>query len=694
MPQWLNLKTGTLVIGALFALLAGIAYALIEIQRDIPASVTVQLRVPDGVEVYSNAELTQTADLLDFGVVELDVFGTPSGDTPVPLWVANLSNSNISLRVVDDFLIGEVLIGFGGAELRPSPEHAIVLEPGQVMDGQVALTFSEVVGGPHQFNVSFVAEGPIVPTPTPTPTPTRGPTPTPQLPDATLTIAHDASVQNLDIEFAAGGGDGAKEAARNLQSSLLRHARVPLSDGNSRMNVNEFEPLLAESWSFSADGSTITVNMRPGVLSERGNELTAADVRFFVDRSFHTQRVWAFIWRSLGVTDPEQVVVTDKYSLDFNLPTFNSVFMHAFTIFFTVQDSVTMLEHATVDDPFGIEWGEVNSAGFGPYKLSELKVGELTEFEPNPFFYRGRPQVVRAIQLTVPEPSVRASLLEAGTVDIAWGLTADQLASLVGKPGVKVLVEPNNLVGQENVMVLNNGRPPFDDTRVRKAIAHAIPYDVLTRGVFRGNATKQNFLLRPIDFGAFPANREFYGQDTPRAADLLAQAGYGLGNPLSFTVLVSDQSPDTGLGSLVAIQTALSDIGVNMDIDIITQANLGGQRFQRPLPYDALWDDSNRALIPNGLYTYTHFYQPTGISCCNFADYNNADIVTLLQSAVQAQDPDEQRARIQEIQEIIMADLPIVPVVYGLHRVAVRENISGIVWEANAWAHWADIVKR
>ena len=131
-----------------------------------------------------------------------------------------------------------------------------------------------------------------------------------------------------------------------------------------------------------------------------------------------------------------------------------------------------------------------------------------------------------------------------------------------------------------------------------------------------------------------------------------------------------------------------------MGIDIVTQANLGGQRFQRPLPYDATWDDSNRALIPNGLYTYTHFFQPTGISCCNFADYNNADIVPMLQAAVQALDPAEQIARIQEIQEIIMADLPYVPVAYAMHRLAVRENISGIVWEGDAWAYWADIVKR
>ena len=159
MQKWLNLKAWALVIGVLSATSIGIAFALIEFQRDLPASVTVQLRVPDGIEVYLDAELTQTADLLDFGVLEVDVFGTSSGDTPVPLWVTNLSNSNVSLRVVDDLLIGEVLIGFGGAELTPSPEHAIVLEPGQVVEGQVALRFSEVVEGLHQFTVSLRRRG-------------------------------------------------------------------------------------------------------------------------------------------------------------------------------------------------------------------------------------------------------------------------------------------------------------------------------------------------------------------------------------------------------------------------------------------------------------------------------------------------------------------------------------------------------
>ena len=640
------------ILGAAILLIAMVAVACgdDDVPTPLPTATPIDLSpIIDQIAALGTAPTTAEIQAL----VETAVAaGVPAGVTAT------------EIKSLVDRAVAAIPSGLSAAEIQGLVETAVAAASTPGLTGQ---------------DVQKIVSDALMALPTATPIPTATPPPI-ELKDATLKIAHDASVQNVDIEFAAGGGDGAQESARNLNFWPLQHAVVPLGDGNSRMNVNEFEPLLAESWSFSADGSTITINWRPGVLSERGNELVADDFKFFVDRSFHTQRVWAFIWRSLGVTDPDQVVVTGKYSMDFNLPTFNSVFIHTFTIFFTVQDSVTMLENATADDPFALDWNEKNSVGYGPYKLAELRVGEQTVFEANPFFYRGRPQVVRAIQLTVPEPSVRASLLEAGSVDIAWRLDVDDLARIEGQPGVKVLRDPDGEFGQENVLQLNNGRPPFDDIRVRKAIAHAIPYDEIINGVFRGKAIKQNFLLRPVDFGAFPADREFYGPDTAMATALLAEAGYGPDNPLSFTSIISDQSPGTGLGSLVAIQTALRDIGVNMDIDIITQANLGGQRFTRPLPYDALWDDSNRALVPHGLYTYTHFFQPTGISCCNFADYNNQDIVTMLQAAVQAQDPAEQVELIQEMQSVIMNDLPYVPIAYNTHAVAMRDNISGFIW--------------
>jgi peptide/nickel transport system substrate-binding protein len=276
-----------------------------------------------------------------------------------------------------------------------------------------------------------------------------------------------------------------------------------------------------------------------------------------------------------------------------------------------------------------------------------------------------------------------------GVVDIAWGLGVDELERLVGVPGVKILQDPDSLIGLESNLVMNNGRPPFDNVLVRKAIAHAIPYDDIIQGVFRGNATKSRNLLRPIDFGN-DTSRDWYTYDIDMARDLLAQAGMADG--FSTSVIMSERSA-TGQNLLIAIRTSLAEIGIDMTIDIRTAGEFGGMRFQNPKPYDMFLEDLSRAFVPHPLFVYTHFWQPPGVSCCNGADYNNDEVTTLLTQALASTDEEEVIALSNNIMDIIMEDIPIVPMAYVLDRVAVRENISGIVWEAAVWADWAAIVK-
>ena len=168
MRSWLKPKAGALVAAVLFLLAGGLAYALTEVVKDVGASITVSLKVPDGIEVYSDADLTQPVDRLDFGEVEADVFGTIIDSPTITVYVHNRSNSAIELRLEDDFGLGEILFGFGGAAPRPGSSLGIVLDPGEALEGAVGLRLTRGEQGRHDFTTSFVASGPIaVPTPTP-----------------------------------------------------------------------------------------------------------------------------------------------------------------------------------------------------------------------------------------------------------------------------------------------------------------------------------------------------------------------------------------------------------------------------------------------------------------------------------------------------------------------------------------------
>ena len=180
------------IVAILFVLAGGLAYALTEVVKDVPAKLILQFKVPDGIEVYSDAGLSRAIDLLDFGQADADVFGTLNM-TPIDLWVKNRSNSVVELRVEDDFRLAQVMFGFEGGEPDASLPQDITLEPEQVLKGQVTLRLLERQAGRHDFTVSFITTSPQGSLGTPTVTPEPACLPGPNR-DSVPSLEHQGSV--------------------------------------------------------------------------------------------------------------------------------------------------------------------------------------------------------------------------------------------------------------------------------------------------------------------------------------------------------------------------------------------------------------------------------------------------------------------------------------------------------------------
>lgn len=116
--------------------------ALTTFTRDVGGSVTAELHTPDGIEVYLDAGLTQVADNVAFGTVEVDMFGTVGGGEAVPVWVHNLSLSTVRLSVEDDF--NEADVAFDG--------EGTLLNADQTLAGKLWLEFSSGAQGGFQLH--------------------------------------------------------------------------------------------------------------------------------------------------------------------------------------------------------------------------------------------------------------------------------------------------------------------------------------------------------------------------------------------------------------------------------------------------------------------------------------------------------------------------------------------------------------
>ena len=334
------------------------------------ASVTVSLKVPDGVEVYSDADLTQVVDSLPFGAVEVDVFGTVTESPRKPVWVKNHSNSVIRLRLEDDLTFGQVLFGFGGGEPRPSPDHAIVLEPEQVVAGEVGLRFFEGVTGDHQFTVSFIAEGPIV---APTATPRPAPTPIPSIKRGGILKNMMVPRDPASMDPHAQSGSFELWPIAGIYDTLLRWDPEQ-GGGPGRRIIGD----LAESWDVSPDGLIYTFHLYKDVVWQDGTPFSSDDVLAslehmlgILDPEFNSPRGGALLKplvESVSAPDDDTIVVKLQFPTLLILPSLASDWVKI------LKREINETKDPVLTDP-------KNIIGTGPFRFKALNRGLGFEWE-------------------------------------------------------------------------------------------------------------------------------------------------------------------------------------------------------------------------------------------------------------------------------------------------------------------------
>jgi hypothetical protein len=166
---------GIVVAVLIIATVTGTAIALTQFVQTVAATAVVRVTAPDGIEVFLDSQLTQPAEQIDFGQIDLDFFGTPIQDSSVRVWIVNRSASTVRISVDDDFEAAN-------ATLDSVLGNSSQLGPGEVIAGEISLNFHRGVSGTFDFTIFFEAEGPL-PTPTATSTPYPGQlTPSPTAP--------------------------------------------------------------------------------------------------------------------------------------------------------------------------------------------------------------------------------------------------------------------------------------------------------------------------------------------------------------------------------------------------------------------------------------------------------------------------------------------------------------------------------
>jgi peptide/nickel transport system substrate-binding protein len=529
---------------------------------------------------------------------------------------------------------------------------------------------------------------------------------------AQITILSDDIPAGLDYDGPSVPAPSAQEGIVNLVENLVDNSRGEVNeDGVQLLDFENFEGRLAESWDYDPATLTWTFHLRQGVVGCDGATFNADDVIYTFERAKSVTGAIAVSWFEFNVAavdgftpdvfDDEskrelgdEVTKVDDYTVKIRQSAPSQLFLPVMATFATgILDKETMEQHKTGDDPWSHKYNDtVNLPGFGPYCLEKWDKGSEFVVKANPKYYRGAPPISRIVYRKVPESANRLAALRSGAAQVAENLTPKQIEAAKQAEGLKV----GGIIGNENLFLhMNFKSKPFDDPKVRQAIATLIPYDQIVNDGYFNQAKKWEGHV-PSSFPGYVKPTTQYATDPVRAKALLAEAGYPEGRGLdqfggSFQLTYVAEKEST-LGPIATmVQAALRAAGIPAQLNPVPNSQFVDRLFvKKDLPF-ALDDQEKPVLIDAGYALFNAQISSKAGAPANNTNYSNPRVDELTAAANVETDEAKRAQMLAEAQEILQKDLNWVPIVERKTQWALSERINGLTWHPENALRWFEL---
>jgi len=414
------------------------------------------------------------------------------------------------------------------------------------------------------------------------------------------------------------------------------------------------QPYLAESWDSSPDGLSHTFRLRTARFHD-GRPVTADDVAFSIDvvRTNHP------LGRAM-FGPVERVETPDPLSVRIVLRHPHPALLASLT---TVLTPI-LPRHVYETAPIRTHPANVQAIGAGPFRLVEFKAGEAITLERNPdFFLPDRPRADRLVIRMIEDMASAVPALEKGDLNMAphAGLPYREVERLKRSPNLIVRREGFEGIGAINYLEFNLRRAPFNDPRVRRAIAHAVDKAGIVERLHLGLSRVLDGPLHPDNpFASSDLVR--YELDLDKARALLDEADLKAGPDgvrLRMTIDAPLNAAD-GLGRVAdALKIQLKQIGV----DVERRSTPDNKTY-----FSRIADgDFDAAMIqafnlPDPVLGVHRLYrcdnQVKGVMFTNTSGYCNARVDAVLDEAAREMDTGKRRALYAEFQRLVTEDVP------------------------------------
>ncbi len=517
---------------------------------------------------------------------------------------------------------------------------------------------------------AYVATRPK-PTPTPTTTPTTTP-PTTSSPTTSPTATSPSPAttpvkKKRTVIYASLSEMTSCDPSTEFSNSILWMCLVyepllwydPIHD--------KIIPGLAVSYESKKNGTIWIFHLRKNAKFHDGTPVTAEAVKFSIERTIALGQGAAFIW------DPvKEIKVIDNYTIEFILKypaPLDKIVASSYGAWIFSPKVVEYAGAKNATDPKVAEWfNKGHDAGSGPYKLvkwdpeNEVILEKFEDWwgwkEPNYPLKSDKAPDVFIIKI-VKDAVTQERLVLSGDIDIAEYVPPEDVETLKSNPKVQVVLKPSF---QNLLMLINTKKPPLDNVLVRRAIAHAIPYEDIVKIARAGLAKVASGPIPHGMWGHF--DNLTYTYNLTLAKELLAKAGYphGINRTLILTYTAGDIY-EKRTAELIA--ASLAKIGIKVDIRPMSweeQWSLAQSGWENPQAAQDLfifywWP----TYITPFDYLYNMFHSES--KAFNLCYYENPKFEKLIEKAhiLEGYDRETALKLYYEAQKILYEDVPAIP---------------------------------
>jgi peptide/nickel transport system substrate-binding protein len=422
------------------------------------------------------------------------------------------------------------------------------------------------------------------------------------------------------------------------------------------------QPMLATSWKPNAKGTIWTFNLRPGVKFHNGAPLTADDVVYTFQALADPKNASNALSTFTGVLKPAGVVKVDPMTVAFHLEAPNGNFPYI----------VSSDNYNAIIVPKGTDFAKWQTTfmGTGPFKLKSYTQNVGASFDPNPNYWGGAPLLAGTAFTFYASQQPQILALQGGQVDVITQFVVQGAQSLLNNSSYNIIKLKS---ANHRELSMRNDQAPFNDPRVRQAIALSLDRPGMVQALLSGDGDLGNDSPFAPKFTSTDTSVPQRTQDLTKAKQLLAAAGHP--NGFSATLTTEEYQEIPALAQVIA--AAASKIGVNLKLKVETQTNYYGKSTYG----NSDWLDAPMSLVDYGDRGVPNVYLEAPLTSSgpwNAAHFKNKTYDSLVAQYVATIDPTTQKQLAGKIENLLLQETPLVIPYFINALTATTSSVKGV----------------